>query len=477
MLARLGPRRTLALLGALTLVRAREASAQAPAVQSARPAAPATTPSPTDVDDRLEAAKQHFRRGVTLLNAGDTERALEAFLESRSLVPSRKNSTNAAICLERLGRFDEALELYEEILTRFANDLDEDDRRSLAPGMAALRNKIGYLELSSNVDGLVVIDGRARGRLPLSTALRVLPGEREVRVLKDGYRAFTQIITVEAAKTQALAAELEPLPQPAAAAAPEPAHVAPARPPPSFHPYVGVTLGPFLAPSLDAGAEANCPSLCAGSRAALGGFGALDAGIRHKSGVGGELSLGYVGFRQSFSRAVFESFIDQSVPTTTTFALAETLTAHGPFVALRASLKRPILWGLDYQGTLGGGVLIGSYGAEVEGQAFTDAELVPVGTGAGGRVTRASPFVTTSIGVARKVSVVSLRAALGFWFFPALGPELGGPTIGVVAPKCVPMTTAPGSVNCTPDSDALAKDRAHGRFWAFTPELGATYVF
>src|SRR5437899_1731317 len=101
---------------------------------------------------RLDEAKELFRRGVALLGAGDTERALDYFLRSRERLPSSKNTVNAAICLERLGREDEALEMYEEVLTRFSADLDTEDRQSLEPIMTALRKRIGYLQLSSNVD-------------------------------------------------------------------------------------------------------------------------------------------------------------------------------------------------------------------------------------------------------------------------------------------------------------------------------------
>lgn len=160
---------------------------------------------------RLEEAKVLFRRGVALLSTGDTERALEAFLLSREIVPSGKNTANAAICLERLGRLDEALEMYEEVLARFSRDLDDDDRANLAPVMASLRQRIGYLELSANVDGLVVVDGRARGRLPLRTALRVMPGRRTVRIVKDGYRTFEYQLDIAAGRTVPLDAKLEPL--------------------------------------------------------------------------------------------------------------------------------------------------------------------------------------------------------------------------------------------------------------------------
>jgi hypothetical protein len=159
----------------------------------------------------LDEAKELFRSGLALLGAGDTERALEYFLRSRALVPSSKNTVNAAICLERLGRQDEALEMYEEVLARFAGELDDQDRANLGPVMAALREHLGYLELTSNVDGLVVIDGRPRGRLPLSAPLRLLPGTRSMRIVKDGYRTFQRSLEVAAGRTASLDAELEPL--------------------------------------------------------------------------------------------------------------------------------------------------------------------------------------------------------------------------------------------------------------------------
>ena len=70
---------------------------------------------------------------MTLLQANDVERALAYFLRSRAEQASAKNTGNAAICLSRLGRYDEALEMYEELLLRFSGDLDAEDRATLGP--------------------------------------------------------------------------------------------------------------------------------------------------------------------------------------------------------------------------------------------------------------------------------------------------------------------------------------------------------
>ena len=38
----------------------------------------------------------------------------------------------------RLGDFEEAIELYEEVLTKFAANLDEESRAAIAPAMSAI---------------------------------------------------------------------------------------------------------------------------------------------------------------------------------------------------------------------------------------------------------------------------------------------------------------------------------------------------
>ncbi len=159
----------------------------------------------------LALAKDLFRKGVTLLQADDVERALSYFLRSRAEQASAKNTGNAAICLSRLGRYDEALEMYEELLLRFSGDLDAEDRATLGPAMAALRDKVGAVSVSASVDGLVVIDGRARGSLPFSAPVRVLGGKHTIRIFKEGYVAYEARVDVPIGATIAVDARLAPL--------------------------------------------------------------------------------------------------------------------------------------------------------------------------------------------------------------------------------------------------------------------------
>src|SRR6185436_14514700 len=76
------------------------------------------------VDPKAEAL-EHFDKGNTLFKSGALAAALAEFLESRRLYPTRSATSNAALCLSQLQRFDEALDLYEALLKDFA-ELPED---------------------------------------------------------------------------------------------------------------------------------------------------------------------------------------------------------------------------------------------------------------------------------------------------------------------------------------------------------------
>ena len=171
------------------------------------PDAPAPAP-PADEAARLEQAKELFRQGNELRKVGDFQRALHFYRRSRELVPSVPNTLNAAYCLQQLGRHDEALELYEELLTGFAGKLGDEDKQAVASATQSLRPKVGSIDVSANVTGQLVIDGRMRGTLPLPSAVRVLPGERTVRVLKEGYETFEARVSVEVGETLRVDAKL-----------------------------------------------------------------------------------------------------------------------------------------------------------------------------------------------------------------------------------------------------------------------------
>jgi len=232
--------------------------------------------------DPKQAAKLHFDAGNGLLARGEVAAALAEFQQSRALFPTRGNTLNAAIALQRLGRFDEALELYGTLPRDF--ELDAEQRSRVEREIELLRGLTGTLVIRAEPGVSVSIDGRERGSAPFREPLIVLGGGHTVRARQPGRAGFERRIEIVTGSQQelvidALAVE-EPMPVPAPPAAapsvplaPPPALAAPPRsvpvpvasPAPSlslaldFGPAFGLGFGGDLADSCGASCDRSLP--------------------------------------------------------------------------------------------------------------------------------------------------------------------------------------------------------------------------
>jgi PEGA domain/Tetratricopeptide repeat len=169
--------------------------------------------SQTENEAKLDRAKDLFRQGVALFQAGRIEGALALFMQSRETFPSSKNTINAALCLEQLGKLDEALELYEEVLRLHGPQLDAENRGGVEVAIRRLDKRVGGLQVASNAKGSLVVDGRLRGEVPMRGPLRLSPGRHVIRVLADGYAAFESEVEIRAGESGVVDARLERLTQ------------------------------------------------------------------------------------------------------------------------------------------------------------------------------------------------------------------------------------------------------------------------
>jgi Anaphase-promoting complex, cyclosome, subunit 3/PEGA domain len=161
--------------------------------------------------DSVTRAQALHRTGLDLLRAGDTKRALHFFERSRGVHPSRQNVTNIGVCLERLGRYDEALETYERLLTDYGDELDKTSRLALVPVLKELRGKVSELWVTANVMGTLVVDGRKRGEIPLRQSVRLLDGPHVVQVVAAGYFTFRTDVEMRRGERTVIEAELAPV--------------------------------------------------------------------------------------------------------------------------------------------------------------------------------------------------------------------------------------------------------------------------
>lgn len=179
-------------------------SAQPKAPQQT-PVAPAQTtvgtPKPDDtVDPKKEEARGHFEKAITLFEDGAWDAALAEFLKAREIYPTRGGTKDAAICLQKLHRFDESLDMYEALEREFPN-LSADDRKLADHAIAELKTFVGTIDVRGEADAQIAIDQRVRGTVP-SPPLRVSAGTHFVRVYKSGFSPFE--MRVEVAGSQAV---------------------------------------------------------------------------------------------------------------------------------------------------------------------------------------------------------------------------------------------------------------------------------
>ena len=87
---------------------------------------PLDEPAPISAEDR-EKAKEHFKRGLKLLQQEAWSPALAEFLRSRELFATRVATKNAATALHKLQRYDESLDMWETLLRDFKVKPSETD--------------------------------------------------------------------------------------------------------------------------------------------------------------------------------------------------------------------------------------------------------------------------------------------------------------------------------------------------------------
>jgi hypothetical protein len=179
------------------------------------PAAPAgaSPPSTASPDAAKAEAFRRFQAGLDHFDRQEWSAALAEFLKSRELYRTRAATKNAAICLRKEGRFDEALEMYEELLRDFP-DLPQQDRDFAGREIQQLQGSIGAVDVRGAEPGAtVVIDGRERGTAPVAGPLRVSAGSHVVRVFKEGFVPFESRVDVAGQQSVVVQVRLDALGQ------------------------------------------------------------------------------------------------------------------------------------------------------------------------------------------------------------------------------------------------------------------------
>ncbi len=178
-----------------------------PVGAAAAPAAPGDPPAP---DAKRDEARLHFEKGIALFEEESWDAALVEFLRSREVYSTRAATKDAALCLRKLHRYDEALDLFLALMREFPA-LPAEDRSLAESAIRDLSALVGKIDIRAAESGAtLVIDGRERGSVP-SPPLRVNAGTHLIRLSREGFLPFETQVKVAGGQTVVVQAKLAPL--------------------------------------------------------------------------------------------------------------------------------------------------------------------------------------------------------------------------------------------------------------------------
>jgi len=171
-------------------------------------------------DTDRDAARQHFDRATTHMQAGELEPALKELEAAYALHPHFAVLRHMAEVHAALGHPDRAVELYERYLEQADDTVSVDRRREVAAAVERQKARLASVTLEVAPEGAHVrVDGKEVGTAPLTRPLLLLPGLHELAVSLSGYESKERTIEVAKGSNPIVYASLRKKPQPTAALA------------------------------------------------------------------------------------------------------------------------------------------------------------------------------------------------------------------------------------------------------------------
>jgi putative intracellular protease/amidase len=168
-------------------------------------------------DQAVRMARKRFQEGVVAVDAGNYEAARVAFQQAYALKPHPSVLRNLGQAELKTGRYLEAA----RHLSTFVRDTTYGtalERESAAKSLAQAETQVGRVLVQVDVPGAnITIDGELAGRSPVSDPFYAEPGERVIRIQREGYEPYEKTQLIEAGRTTQLKIALDAAATPAAA--------------------------------------------------------------------------------------------------------------------------------------------------------------------------------------------------------------------------------------------------------------------
>jgi hypothetical protein len=167
--------------------------------------------SPGARADGSSEAYAHFQRAVTLYGESDFAAALVEFKRAYALAPA--NSPGTVSVLYNIGQTQFQLQKYAEALATFAKYVSEDGsaphKTEAEAAIVTLRDRVGRVDVTTNVPADIQIDDETVGTTPLSAPLTASIGRRKITAMAAGSSPATVWVEVPSGERVAVALKLD----------------------------------------------------------------------------------------------------------------------------------------------------------------------------------------------------------------------------------------------------------------------------
>lgn len=155
------------------------------------PTALAWGSDPATLEAARDLARQHFNRGVALVESGEYAAALQEFRRAYDLSPHHSVLFNIGMSYVALERPVDAVDTLQRYLKESGAELSAERRSAVKEQIEQQKALIAELAILTDVEGAsVLVDGHQVGTTPIGQTVRVSRGtHRVIATAEDGARA------------------------------------------------------------------------------------------------------------------------------------------------------------------------------------------------------------------------------------------------------------------------------------------------
>jgi hypothetical protein len=188
------------------------AAEKAPAGPTSTDASPEPVKSKAD-SKKDKSAEIHFNRGVELFHDGMLSAALAEFLKSYKEVPQWAVLYNVGVCYYRLGRYEDALKVFEKYMKEGGDEIPADRRVAVEKMKIKMAASYGSLVIDYKLPGvLVTIDGKETRETPVKDPIPLAAGIHSVFLFREGHYPVLMEVSVASGEETVLPVKMRLMP-------------------------------------------------------------------------------------------------------------------------------------------------------------------------------------------------------------------------------------------------------------------------